>query len=75
LGFTLHFKCNACWGGHSGPGKALRRRRRMRSLKRTDKTATVNQHPPAHHEGWMVSGEEAVFCWVPDLWVTMVVSG
>ncbi len=28
--------------------------------------ATVNQqHPPVHHEGWMVSGEETVFCWVP----------
>jgi hypothetical protein len=27
--------------------------------------ATVNQHPPAHHEGWMVSGQETVFCWVP----------
>ncbi len=30
-------------------------------------TAIVNQHPPAHHEGWMVSGEETVFCWVPVL--------
>jgi hypothetical protein len=28
-------------------------------------TATVNQHPPAHHEGWMVSGQETVFCWLP----------
>jgi hypothetical protein len=27
--------------------------------------ATVNQHPPAQHEGWMVSGQETVFCWVP----------
>ncbi len=26
--------------------------------------ATVNQHPQAHHEGWMVSGQETVFCWV-----------
>jgi hypothetical protein len=25
----------------------------------------VNQHPPAHHEGWMISGEETVFCWIP----------
>ncbi len=25
---------------------------------------TVNQHPPAHHEGWMVSGQETVLCWV-----------
>jgi hypothetical protein len=24
----------------------------------------VNQHPPAHHEGWMVSGQATVFCWV-----------
>ncbi len=27
--------------------------------------ATVNQYPPVHHEGWMVSGQETVFCWVP----------
>jgi hypothetical protein len=26
-------------------------------------SATVNS--PAHHEGWMVSGQETVFCWVP----------
>jgi len=26
---------------------------------------TANQHPPAHHEGWMVSGAETVFCWIP----------
>jgi hypothetical protein len=26
--------------------------------------ATVNQHPPAHLEGWMISGQETVFCWV-----------
>jgi hypothetical protein len=28
--------------------------------------ATVNQqHPPVQHEGWMVSRQETVFCWVP----------
>jgi hypothetical protein len=27
--------------------------------------ATVNQHPPVHHEGWMISGKETVFCWLP----------
>jgi len=27
--------------------------------------ATVNQHSPVHHEGWMVNGLETVFCWVP----------
>jgi hypothetical protein len=27
--------------------------------------ATVNQHPPVHYEGWMVSSQETVFCWVP----------
>jgi hypothetical protein len=27
--------------------------------------ATVNQHPPAHPQGWMLSGQETVFCWVP----------
>jgi hypothetical protein len=26
---------------------------------------TVNQHPPVNHEGWMISGQEIVFCWVP----------
>jgi hypothetical protein len=26
-------------------------------------SATVN--PPAHHEGWMLSGQETVFCWAP----------
>jgi hypothetical protein len=24
-----------------------------------------NQHPPMHHEGWTVSGQKTVFCWVP----------
>jgi hypothetical protein len=24
-----------------------------------------NQDPLVHHEGWMVSGQETVFCWVP----------
>jgi len=37
-------------------------------------SATVNQHPPAHREGWMVSGQETVFCWVPVPQLTMVVS-
>jgi hypothetical protein len=27
--------------------------------------ATVNQHPPVHREGWMVSGQETIFRWVP----------
>ncbi len=29
------------------------------------KEPTMNQHPPARNEGWMVSGQETVFCWVP----------
>jgi len=24
--------------------------------------ATVKQHPPVHYEGWMISGQETVFC-------------
>jgi hypothetical protein len=28
-------------------------------------TSSVNQHPPAHDERWMVSGQETVICWVP----------
>jgi hypothetical protein len=27
--------------------------------------ARMNQHPPVHQEGWMVSGQETVFFWVP----------
>jgi hypothetical protein len=33
--------------------------------KKVWKYATVNQHQPAHHEGWRISGQETVFCWVP----------
>ncbi len=29
--------------------------------------------PAVHHEGWMVSGLETVFCWVHVPWLTMVV--
>jgi hypothetical protein len=24
--------------------------------------ATVNQHPPVHHQGWMICDQETVFC-------------
>jgi hypothetical protein len=34
----------------------------------------LNQYPPVDHEGWMVSGQETVFCWVPVPWLTMVAS-
>jgi len=27
--------------------------------------ATVNQHPPVHHQGWMICDLETFFCWVP----------
>jgi hypothetical protein len=27
--------------------------------------ATVNQHPPVHHQGWMICDQKTVFCWVP----------
>jgi hypothetical protein len=30
--------------------------------------------PPVHNEGWMVSGQETVFCPVPVPKLTMVVS-
>jgi hypothetical protein len=26
--------------------------------------AIVNQHPPVHHVGWLVSCEETIFSWV-----------
>jgi hypothetical protein len=29
---------------------------------------------PVHHEGWMISDQETVFCWVPVPYLTMVVS-
>ncbi len=34
-------------------------------VKETPLYITANQHRPAQHEGWMVSGLETVFCWVP----------
>ncbi len=37
-------------------------------------TATVNQHPPVQHQGWMICDQETVFCWVPVPWLTRVVS-
>jgi hypothetical protein len=27
--------------------------------------ATVNQHPPVHHQGWMICDQETVFCRLP----------
>jgi len=27
--------------------------------------AKVNQHPPVHHEEWMISGKETIFYQVP----------
>jgi hypothetical protein len=36
--------------------------------------AASQQHPTMHHEGWMISGEETVFCWFWVPWLTMVVS-
>jgi hypothetical protein len=31
-------------------------------------------NPPVHHKGWMISGQETVFCWVPVPYLTMVVN-
>ncbi len=36
------------------------------------RTRRVNQHPQAHDEGWMLSGEETIFCWIPVANLTMV---
>jgi len=36
--------------------------------------ARVNQHPPVHHEGWMVSAQDIILCWVRVPSLTMVVS-
>jgi hypothetical protein len=32
---------------------------------RAKQWATVNEHSPVHHKGWMISGQETVFCLVP----------
>jgi len=37
----------------------------LRNFKELIDGATVNQHPSVHHEGWMVSGQETAFYWVP----------
>jgi hypothetical protein len=37
-------------------------------------SATINQYPPVHYEGWMVSGHRTIICWVPVPWITMVVT-
>jgi hypothetical protein len=34
----------------------------------------VNQHPPMHHQGWMICDEEIIFYWVLVTLLTMVVS-
>jgi hypothetical protein len=33
----------------------------------------VKQYPPVHQEGWMISGQETVYCWVPVAGLTRVV--
>jgi hypothetical protein len=33
-----------------------------------------NCYSPVHHEGWMVSGPETVFCWIPGPQLTTVVA-
>jgi hypothetical protein len=40
-------------------------KKHMCHVKFYNKLATVNQHPPTHHEGWMISGQETIFCGVP----------
>jgi len=35
------------------------------SRPRRDRTYNWARHPPVHDEGWMVSGQETVFCCVP----------
>jgi hypothetical protein len=32
------------------------------------------QSEPVDHAGWIVSDQETVFCWVPDLYLTMLVT-
>jgi hypothetical protein len=28
-------------------------------------TPAVKQHPPVHHQGWMICDQETDICWVP----------
>jgi hypothetical protein len=35
------------------------------NLTKSEKGATVNQHPPVHHQGCMICDQETAFCWVP----------
>jgi hypothetical protein len=50
-----------CKAQTKGSWKSLKDRRRRIGAK----GMRVNQHPLAHHKGWMVSGEETIFCWLP----------
>jgi len=38
------------------------KRKKWKKNKKHVIRATTNQHPPEYHEGWMVSGQETVFC-------------
>jgi hypothetical protein len=38
------------------------------------RTRRVKNRDRTHHEGWMISGQKTVFCWVPANWVTRVIS-
>ncbi len=38
------------------------------------KAILISTHQQTKHHGWMVSGQETVFCWVPVPYLTMVVS-
>jgi hypothetical protein len=66
--FMLWVWSDLCWRIEDGGNKLLR------VFKRWEIWARENQYPPVDHEGWMVSGQETVFCWVAVPWLTMVAS-
>jgi len=37
----------------------------MDSNQNMAKPRGMNQHPPMHHEGWMINSQETDFVWVP----------
>ncbi len=41
-------------------------------LKKLPRMRRVNQHPQAHNEGWMLSRQETIFCWIPVAKLTIV---
>jgi len=55
----LNFLVDGCQCGHS---TKLRKKNTEIRLVNPQATRVNQEHPPVHHGGWMVSGDETVFC-------------